>query len=205
MEKIDLRNVTLVCVDTADENRAIKAMLECNQYCHFHEKLLFGVRDGITPDDIQIITITKLRGKNDYSRFILKELYTYIQTPFVMICQYDGYIINPEAWDPAFLNYDYIGAPWWYKDENNVGNGGFCIRSKRLMETVATFGNTDSNEDHMICRVWGPVLKVLGFTFAPESIAERFSWESNPLHQRYQGSFGYHGGVHSKEFFNLKR
>ena len=48
--------------------------------------------------------------------------------------QWDGYAVNPGAWDAAFLDCDYLGAKWsWHKDAMRVGNGGFSLRSRRLL------------------------------------------------------------------------
>lgn len=87
---------------------------------------------------------------------MIKELNKYIETSYVLIIQYDGFILNPDAWTDEFLEYDYIGAPWWYTDDCNVGNGGFSLRSKKLLEILA---NDDSilethPEDHHICRTY---------------------------------------------------
>ena len=61
-------------------------------------------------------------------------------------------------WDPKFLNYDYIGALWPHYKENQVGNGGFSLRSKKLLESSRKLieENPDYNlpliEDDYICR-----------------------------------------------------
>lgn len=51
---------------------------------------------------------------------MVKLLDSYIETPHVLVVQYDGFILNPDAWTDEFLEYDYVGAPWWYEDEWNV-------------------------------------------------------------------------------------
>jgi len=60
-----------------------------------------------------------------------------IDTQFTLVTQWDGYVINAEAWTEEFLDYDYIGARWigdvvkaaGSPPEYNVGNGGFSLRS----------------------------------------------------------------------------
>jgi hypothetical protein len=43
--------------------------------------------------------------------------------------------VNPAAWDPEFLDWDYIGAKWfWAEAGKRVGNGGFSLRSYKLLE-----------------------------------------------------------------------
>ncbi|MFZ4461712.1 MAG: DUF5672 family protein [Patescibacteria group bacterium] len=73
----------------------------------------------------------------EYSRFMVKDLSTYIDTEHVLIVRHDGFILNPVARTDDFLQYDYISAPCWYDDENNLGNGGFSLRSKKLLDTLA--------------------------------------------------------------------
>ena len=62
-----------------------------------------------------------------------------VSTDFNLIVQADGFAVNPQAWDPLFWDYDYIGAPFcglWgggpYWRSPIVGNGGFSLRSRKL-------------------------------------------------------------------------
>ncbi len=43
---------------------------------------------------------------------MIKRINSYVATPFALVIQYDGFILNPDAWRDEFLDYDYIGAPW---------------------------------------------------------------------------------------------
>ena len=61
---------------------------------------------------IDLVKINKISSIKDYSSFIIYSLYKYIKTSHILIVQWDGYIINPEKWDPNFLKYDYVGAPF---------------------------------------------------------------------------------------------
>ena len=38
----------------------------------------------------------------------MHRLASYIETDFVLIVQYDGFVLHAQAWDDDFLNYDYI-------------------------------------------------------------------------------------------------
>jgi hypothetical protein len=112
--------------------------------------------------------------------------------------QWDGYVVNPDAWTNDFLQYDYIGAKWpWHKDGRNVGNGGFCLRSRKLMQSLAelvSFGEIElpgkRPEDDYVCRQLRPKLESLGIRFAPEPVADRFSYERE---EPTQTTFGFHG------------
>ena len=75
----------------------------------------------------------------------IKNLYKRFDTGNVVIIQSDGMPVNPGL--EAFVGkYDYVGAPWpkrchhrdwlpWRKYD--VGNGGFCLRSRRICEQAA--------------------------------------------------------------------
>ena len=83
--------------------------------------------------------------KKVYDRFCSIELSGLFSTTHCIVCQLDGYPINPSQWDESWLKYDYIGAPWpngWlayhgYPFDSRVGNGGFSLRSKRLCDALA--------------------------------------------------------------------
>jgi hypothetical protein len=79
----------------------------------------------------------------------------------VLLVQWDGYVCNPDAWDPAFLDCDYIGAKWfWHNDAMRVGNGGFSLRSRRLLEALQDPRIALSVvEDETICRTFRPLLE----------------------------------------------
>lgn len=73
-----------------------------------------------------MITDVPIKSKEEYSRYCIKELHKQVQTDFMLVIQWDGYVLNANAWNPEWLKYDWIGAPWeWYTDGMQVGNGGF--------------------------------------------------------------------------------
>lgn len=75
----------------------------------------------------------------------IKNLHKRFQTDYVLIIQSDGMPVNSGL--EHFLGlYDYVGAPWpghchwkdWFPyPKFGVGNGGFCLRSKRICEQAA--------------------------------------------------------------------
>ena len=133
--KLQLPDVTLVAVDTRSHALTRLALDKCKQFVDF--------------GDVQFHT-----DKPDF----MEALETYVKTPFfqelthvaawcwygvpqtiktshVLFIHWDSWILDPTAWTDDFLTYDYIGAPWeWHKDGMTVGNGGFCLRSKKLMD-----------------------------------------------------------------------
>jgi hypothetical protein len=179
---LSLPNVTLVCVDDRLE-QADKALQTSKNNIQFGNSLYLNAHLG---------------SKEAYSKFILKELYKYIDTDYALIIQHDGYVKNAEAWSDEFLKYDYIGAPWWYKDGHNVGNGGFSLRSKKLLKATAElFSDLPINllhpEDHVICRTYRKIFEQGGIKFAPEELAAKFSFEGYNQPGQWSGQFGFHG------------
>jgi hypothetical protein len=144
--------------------------------------------------------------KNDYNTFLIKDLNNHINTEFVLICQYDGMAINSNCWTDEFLNYDYIGAPWpvefsWIPESQRVGNGGFSLRSKRLLEALQdTKIVVNENEDVVICQTYKSLLETkYNINYSPIDLANRFSNEwNNP-----DGDvFGFHGIFNIPRYFS---
>jgi hypothetical protein len=195
----DLSSVTLAAVTSVAIPHTIEALRASMAQAQFAHVLLFSDEPpGPNPGDIRWIQIARLASRVEYSRFILKALAEHISTSHALCVQWDGFVVDGAAWDPAFLNFDYIGAPWpHFSDGHNVGNGGFSLRSRRLLEACRDlpFDGTQL-EDVLICRQWRPELERRGIRFAPESVARRFAYErTSPRGDE----FGFHGA------FNLVR
>lgn len=128
---------------------------------------------------------------------MIYRLNDYIDTDFVLVVQYDGFILNPDAWTDDYLKYDYIGAPWWENDGWIVGNGGFSLRSKKLLEILASgkYQLTDDDpEDWFIGVTIRKELEEEGIKFAPVELAKQFGFEMNEKEGvMWDGQFGFHG------------
>ena len=200
---LNLPEVTLATVCWGNSSfltSAIWAYKQFNKKTNFGEKIFF-ISEDIDIDEyselfeeeqISISRVKRGYALKDYSYLIAKGLNSFITTDFVMLFQNDGFIENIDMWTDKYLDYDYIGAPWWYKDHNNVGNGGFSLRSKKLIEILATDEKILEvvPEDHHICRTYGDYLREEhGVKFAPEELASKFSVE----HGQHGGQFGFHG------------
>jgi hypothetical protein len=205
MSKLNLSSVTLLGIDTVNSDRLLKAFKVCESYADFGSKKLITrtINECKTESGIEVINTDEVNSIGDYSFFVMKRLNDFVKTSHVLIIQYDGFILNPEAWTDEFLKYDYIGAPWWHRDNYNVGNGGFSLRSKKLLEVLQNDSHIDTKgpEDHLICRSYGSYLQQKGIKFAPESLAHTFSIEGalgRPFKPVKYGSiwtneFGFHG------------
>jgi hypothetical protein len=188
---IHLPNVTLCIADCVDRARSDAAISRSIRDIDFGAILKFSN----TPSHVCEFTPRNIDSLGEYSRFILHDLAGYVKTSHALIIQHDGYALKADAWQAAWLEYDYIGAPWWYTDGMNVGNGGFSLRSKKLLDiTAAEKWPVIDNEDHMICRLRRHELELKhGIRFAPEEVAERFSVEGTSGNRRtWTGQFGFH-------------
>ena len=192
----DLPGVTLACVDTRNHALALRALDLSRQRLRFARVLLLtdAIPHGVeVPPGIDVSPIDTLRSRDDYSRFVLKSLLPHVATPHLLLIQWDGYVVNPDAFDPAFLDCDYIGAKWyWFDDAMRVGNGGFSLRSRRLLAALEDprIELTEA-EDMTIGRTFRPLLeRDHGIVYASDALADRFAFEA-----AYPTGmpFGFHG------------
>jgi hypothetical protein len=186
--------VTLCAVTSVNVPATIHAMRHCLDQIEFAECLL--LTDGVVVDPdprIRILRIDRVGSARAYSEFVLRDLAGFIKTAQVLIVQWDGFVLDAAEWDPAFQRYDYVGAPWpQFKDGHDVGNGGFSLRSKRLLEACRAPGFQSAHpEDVAICRINRDFLEQdHGLRFADRETAERFSFEREAPEGR---TFGFHG------------
>ena len=150
---INLDNITLVAVTSVNIDAHIKALeYSCRGIKFGAVKLLSDIKPDNLPSYINHEYIDNLShpigfnlggDKNQWNYFMVYKLGTYIQTDYAIIIHHDGFVVNPESWSDKFLEYDYIGSPWFlpsdnfsYRDINGeiirVGNS-VGLRSKRLM------------------------------------------------------------------------
>ena len=210
--KKDLPTVTLLGIDCVDIDRLVQAAEICMKDFNFAEvKLLTSLP---AKDIDNIIPIKPINTVEEYSKFVIAELNNYVETENVLIIQYDGFILNPEAWTDKYLEYDYMGSPLLINDwsirtfnldpKTNgdwvVGNGGFCLRSKKLLEELQRMNNLGEFDEHhaedvVICIKKREYLESKGFKFAPIDLAERFSFEHSTSDNKiaWTNEFGFHG------------
>ncbi|HEY3755084.1 MAG TPA: DUF5672 family protein [Opitutaceae bacterium] len=193
---LSLPTVTLLCIDCLNPQAALVAVRRSLAQCRFARAVLLTHEkpDGMG-DDIEVKLISRLTSREAYSRFMLNELGSHFSTEHVLVCQWDGYVVNASAWRDEFLQHDYIGAKWWHRDGFNVGNGGFSLRSRKLVQAVAALGLTqcELNEDDVICRAGRPTLeKQFGIRFAEEAVADQFAFERGYVPGEVL-PFGFHG------------
>lgn len=196
-----LSEVTLVAVSSIALEATIRAMRRSMDQVDFASAKLFSDRipAGADMGGIEWHCIAPLKSREAYSDFMLRKLIRSVETSHVLCVQWDGYVLDGAAWRDTFMRHDYIGAPWpHFDDGHNVGNGGFSLRSRRLMEICASMKPVPTEaEDVTLCRRWRPQLeRQHGIRFAPEAEARTFAYER---HAASGCEFGFHGA------FNLVR
>ena len=185
-----LSEVTVCAADSVSPELAARALDLCMERCTFAEAILFS--DVPAAGNFRHVAISPLTSLDDYSRFCLKDMGQHIRTAHALIVQWDGYVVDAAAWDRRFRNYDYVGAPIYRDGRVVVGNGGFSLRSRKLMRALTKLPTMPGvNEDWTISEILRPTLeRDFGIRFAPPQVAAHFSYE-----QRHPGkpTFGFHG------------
>ncbi len=205
---IKLDNVTLLALTSIQIEDTVKALKHCAGLIQFA--------------DVKIVTDVEVNDKivkwekchkldyTEYSRYAVYDMWKHVDTDFVLKIDYDGFIVNADQWDDNFLNYDYIGAPWPYPSDNfsmrdingdvqRVGNGGFTLRSKKMLRLASELNLTWQsfhgfyNDDGFMAVNNRHIYEANGCKIAPIEVAAKFSHEI-PIPE-IQGiiPFGFHG------------
>jgi hypothetical protein len=186
---LDLKNISLLCIETRNPKLAIHAIEKSRSNASFGECILLTTKKLHVPENVSQIEIDEITSIEDYSKFMIREVHKYFNREHVLIIQWDGFVLSPAAWKDEFLEYDYLGAPW--EKRGFVGNGGFSLRSKKLCQALASIEVKRYHpEDLVICEDLRQNLeKNHGMKFGGIEVAKYFSYESvRPNHQ----TFGFH-------------
>lgn len=193
-----LPDVSLICVDTRHPDQAWWAIERCRTSLAFATTDFFCPVDWAPPlppadADVFLHPIEPIRGIEGYNRFMLTGLADHVRTSHALVMQWDGFVSEPDRWSADFLQWDYIGAPWYHGGSTGtVGNGGFSLRSRRLLQALRAIDHPDSREpeDMTICVTLRPRLEAQhGIRFAPLDVAQRFACE----YGSFRPAFGFHG------------
>ncbi|MDE2597235.1 MAG: hypothetical protein KGL44_10190, partial [Sphingomonadales bacterium] len=192
---VDLPEVTLIAATSVAVPQTLRAMRNSMAGIRYADAVLFSDVEPGTAElaGIRRVAIAPIESRDAYSRFMLRDLASHIRTDFVLCVQWDGYVLDAGNWTDAFLKYDYVGAPWVHLGPSMiVGNGGFSLRSRRLLQACASAGlDTGIAEDLAICRDGRDRLtNDFGIAFAPPDLALSFAYERTP---RSSEAFGFHG------------
>lgn len=188
MKKLQLPDVTLVMVETREHELGLMAIEDCLSKIDFGDVLV------LTDRPLEFSPLTHLckpriypvpdwPEKVGWSRSWWFDVPPLLQTSHTLNIQWDSWVWDAGMWLDEYLKYDYIGAPWWYKDGKNVGNGGFSLVSTPLKRYIRDRRNKfpcdTPVDDDLLCRKYRPALEEAGFKWAPEKLAHSFAFECN--------------------------
>lgn len=199
---LELPQVTLCAIDTRTPALALQAMAHCMAGIRFGRCVfLTEGRPAGVPAGIEAVDIGPIGSGAAYSDFVLRRLPEWVQTSHVLVVQWDGFVLDPARWEPAFLDTDYLGAPWAKAPAGReVGNGGFSLRSRRLLlalQEPAVAARLHHPEDICIGQTLRPWLETeRRLVFGSRALAGRFAFENEAP---AQPTFGFHGA------YNLPR
>jgi hypothetical protein len=194
-------------IETREHELARLAVIDCLNAVTFGDVLIFTDRPEkflgetwtlpteMCGQPVRFIQVPDWPDKLGWSRCAWHGPAQHLRTRHTLNIQWDSWIWDTSMWRDDFLDYDYVGSPWWYKDGLNVGNGGFSLRSTRLCRFLyknrSEFPVITHVDDDLLCRKYRPKLEERGFNWAPQDIAHDFAFEC----ARPSGSsrhFGFH-------------
>ena len=200
--------IDLVSVACTKVPETIEALKKCQAQMKFSRTILLTHED-VEAEGIEVIKIPKLDYKG-YNEFVAMTLWQYVAADFALLVQNDSWILDGKKWDDRWLMFDYIGAGWPIPEDNTtyrtpsgrlvrVGNGGFSLRSRRLLRAPTILGLEFSDlgtgfphEDGFLCVHNGDTLQDNGIKFAPLSVAVKFSRELDIPELVDKDTFGFH-------------
>ena len=223
--------ISITCIDTLYYTPTITALKKTIETLGDKITRVYWFSDIDFPDTIDIpvtwIKVDPIKVYNeDYSHITLKLCPEICIEEHNLIIHPDGFAVNRDAWTDEFLEYDYIGASW---NDGTVGNGGFCLRSRKLYDAFISMNVKNSTndyqdymndsfyyvitesgekfipEDNIICKVHREKLeKEYDIKFAPLYIANRFSIEHNYSSVWLGKSLGFHGKHGVADYYGVK-
>lgn len=200
-----LPQVTLIAATSINVEATLLAIEACQERVRFAAcKLLTHQPPARTVPGLEVVITPRLTTSEQYSRFMLEGLVEHVDTSHCLIVQWDGHVVDPSRWNPQFLEHDYVGASWpQFGDGHDVGNGGFSLRSRRLLEACRGPQFTASHpEDVAIGRLNRPWLEAQGLRFASRELADCFSAERA---SSLETAFGFHGVWHMPHLIGAER
>lgn len=151
------------------------------------------------------VPIAPLKNIAQYNALTLDQLPAWTGCDTTLLIQWDGFALDGHRWRSDFADFDYIGAPWPHM-ASAVGNGGFSLRSRRLLNAVQRLrkdepqADIDTAEDLQICFKYRDALQAQGLRFPDADLAMAFACERQPAAPAWAdlpasglASFGFHG------------
>ncbi len=206
-----LKDVTLLSYSTNPDRMdgTISALQKCCEELDFYEvKLICDKKPDNLPENIIWEYAPHINHIDDFNYYMFLELGKHVNSSHMLFVHDHAYILHPELWDDDWLQWDYCGAPWKvienaYLTDNGkrirVGNGGFSLRSRRLLFAPKELGlkleqrQQFFNEDGNICVYQADKLSEYGIKYMPLEEACVFAYENDvEENESISKFFGFH-------------
>lgn len=186
MPKLKLPEVTLVLIDNLDYELSELSMKDTLKHVDFEDVHIWSDKKLNVPGATHFPLPIPLRNMHDHSCISWYHMWKPIKTSHFLLVQWDSWVIDPNMWTDEFLEYDYLGTPWWHADGMNVGSGGFTLRSVRLHKYIAEHPSDYpliDPEDITLSRIHRPNLELNADFKWPrhefDALAQQFGFEVN--------------------------
>lgn len=205
---INLPDVTLVCTTSVRMVEHIAAIKKCCENINFGKVILVSheLPENL-PDYVEHKYYPEIKDIMDFNILMFRNVGQFVETSHALFCQDHAFVDRADLWEDDWLQFDYIGSPWQIRENSyiadngervRVGNGGFSLRSSKLMRLSLELNiplvheQGYWNEDGNVCCYHRSKFLAHGIKYAPVEVAARFSYE-NPVPEN-QGvpSFGFH-------------
>lgn len=192
---MNINDVTLVTIETMYHDLAKRAMEETLKRLPIKNVIVFSDQDFLPGSKFVQIEHGDMFS---YCQRLLKGMAEHVDTTHMIFQQWDAMAHRDDGWRDYFLLNDYIGAVWpWRPSPDNMGNGGFSLRSRKLLDELQAphmqmnvFGEHGVQEDNYISLVWRKELESKGIVYAPSPVADQFSIELSPTGDKAMAHHG---------------
>jgi len=202
-------DVTLLAISSNRVEGNVAALERCMNLMEFGAvKFLSHKNPDSLPDGIQFEECMELKSIKDFDYYAFLELGKHVQTSHCLMVQDHAYILHPEIWKDTWLRWDFCGALWEERPEFisvstgtmvRIGNGGFSLRSKRIMDLPKKLGlpliedRGFSNDDGLVNSFYRKTFLENGIKYPEATDIPEFSYENDvPENIHITKFFGYH-------------
>jgi len=129
-------HVSLVMIETKHHDLATAALRNWTSRMEFAEVITLSTRPLL--QGARFVPINPITSKRDHAELMLKCLWPFVKTDYVIQLNWDTLLRDPEHFRPDFFDYDYIGHmwPWQAPRTNNTDHCGISWRSRRLLDSM---------------------------------------------------------------------
>lgn len=173
-----------------------------------HQEAIRKSCEGIEFGAVKVVMDSKIDNVDTWNKFIVYDLWKYVDTSHAFLFHADGYITRPDLWKKEWLDYDYCGAPWAlptddfsfrdvYGNIQRVGNS-VGLRSRKLLKLATDLDlkwrgfHGFTHEDGWFCVNQRHIYEQHGCTFMPFEEALDFGKEYELPEHNGRETFCFH-------------